>query len=292
MKIKMLRVLPGAMALAISTFIFSSGFADTLVVGTTSGGNCIPFGCFATSEYQQVYSNSAFSSAITITGLTFFDTFNPGGSFDSGTYQFFLSSGGSTVGSLNSNLSSNIGANNQLFFSGTLSGPTGAQFTISGAPPFIYNPASGDLLLTILSNSNSTSVFGYVDSANTSQIERGLVDAFGTEVDNGFGLVTQFNYIASVPEASTWAMMLLGFAGIGFVGYRRKSKLALLTASRTNNFMTDGGSYASVVAAAQATAVTPNTVGNSRYHEQMARENGRKDCTVAHPVQIELGLRP
>jgi hypothetical protein len=28
----------------------------------------------------------------------------------------------------------------------------------------------------------------------------------------------------AVPEPSTWAMMLLGFAGIGFMAYRRKSK--------------------------------------------------------------------
>jgi hypothetical protein len=27
--------------------------------------------------------------------------------------------------------------------------------------------------------------------------------------------------ITSVPEVSTWAMMLAGFAGLGFVGYRR-----------------------------------------------------------------------
>jgi PEP-CTERM motif len=27
----------------------------------------------------------------------------------------------------------------------------------------------------------------------------------------------------SVPEPSTWAMMLLGFAGLGFMAYRRKS---------------------------------------------------------------------
>jgi hypothetical protein len=26
---------------------------------------------------------------------------------------------------------------------------------------------------------------------------------------------------ANVPEPSTWAMMLLGFAGLGFAGYRR-----------------------------------------------------------------------
>lgn len=30
--------------------------------------------------------------------------------------------------------------------------------------------------------------------------------------------------IAAVPEPSTWAMMILGFAGIGFVAYRRKAR--------------------------------------------------------------------
>jgi hypothetical protein len=39
--------------------------------------------------------------------------------------------------------------------------------------------------------------------------------------------------IAAVPEPSTWAMMILGFAGIGFMGYRRSRKdqsLALASA--------------------------------------------------------------
>jgi hypothetical protein len=35
---------------------------------------------------------------------------------------------------------------------------------------------------------------------------------------------------ADVPEPSTWAMMLLGFAGVGFMAYRRKSKPALMAA--------------------------------------------------------------
>jgi hypothetical protein len=34
----------------------------------------------------------------------------------------------------------------------------------------------------------------------------------------------------AVPEPSTWAMMVLGFAGIGFMAYRRKSKPALMAA--------------------------------------------------------------
>jgi hypothetical protein len=33
--------------------------------------------------------------------------------------------------------------------------------------------------------------------------------------------------VAAVPEASTWAMMILGFFGVGFAAYRRKSKLFL-----------------------------------------------------------------
>jgi hypothetical protein len=35
---------------------------------------------------------------------------------------------------------------------------------------------------------------------------------------------------ASVPEPSTWAMMILGFAGVSFLAYRRKSKPALMAA--------------------------------------------------------------
>jgi hypothetical protein len=34
--------------------------------------------------------------------------------------------------------------------------------------------------------------------------------------------------VAAVPEPGTWAMMILGFAGIGFMAYRRKSKPVLM----------------------------------------------------------------
>lgn len=35
---------------------------------------------------------------------------------------------------------------------------------------------------------------------------------------------------SAIPEPSTWAMMILGFAGVGFMAYRRKSKSALMAA--------------------------------------------------------------
>ena len=34
--------------------------------------------------------------------------------------------------------------------------------------------------------------------------------------------------VAAVPEPSTWAMMLLGFLGVGFMAYRRRNKDAML----------------------------------------------------------------
>jgi hypothetical protein len=34
----------------------------------------------------------------------------------------------------------------------------------------------------------------------------------------------------AVPEPSTWAMMVLGFAGLGFAGYRKAGKPAAIPA--------------------------------------------------------------
>jgi hypothetical protein len=36
--------------------------------------------------------------------------------------------------------------------------------------------------------------------------------------------------VSPIPEPSTWAMMILGFAGVGFMAYRRKNKMALSVA--------------------------------------------------------------
>jgi len=38
----------------------------------------------------------------------------------------------------------------------------------------------------------------------------------------------EFAFTTAVPEPSTWAMMILGFAGIGLMAYRRNSKPALM----------------------------------------------------------------
>jgi hypothetical protein len=45
-----------------------------------------------------------------------------------------------------------------------------------------------------------------------------------------FQILGNVSGVSAVPEPSTWAMMILGFAGVGFMAYRRKSKPALMAA--------------------------------------------------------------
>jgi PEP-CTERM motif len=54
-------------------------------------------------------------------------------------------------------------------------------------------------------------------------------DHYDGHISHTFTDTAELN-VAAVPEPSTWAMMLLGFAGVGFLAYRRKSKPALIAA--------------------------------------------------------------
>jgi hypothetical protein len=60
----------------------------------------------------------------------------------------------------------------------------------------------------------------------TSSAVFGVSLLFGTEPF----VVDATPFTPAVPEPSTWAMMILGFAGVGFMAYRRKAKPALMAA--------------------------------------------------------------
>jgi hypothetical protein len=75
-------------------------------------------------------------------------------------------------------------------------------FDVSSTFDFSFQ---GDLILGDISN-NSVSNLGFMGP----NIDLTLSDEFGIFVIGG-----------AVPEPSTWAMMLLGFAGLGLVGYRQ-----------------------------------------------------------------------
>jgi hypothetical protein len=98
---------------------------------------------------------------------------------------------------------------------GTLNG---TPRVFSGGASF-WNPDQGvgDLHLDLFSP-----YFGdilYTGSESSPTFKTGTFDI----TDDEFDYVLT---IGSVPEPSTWALMLLGFAGLGFAGYRRSMKVA------------------------------------------------------------------
>jgi hypothetical protein len=96
---------------------------------------------------------------------------------------------------------------------------------LTGLPPAAIN-----LVIAVLENNDHFSVgMGEFDYAYNTLNEPDGAFAIGTTADLGSRIALNvgkntlsfdFSLIA-VPEPSTWAMLLLGFAGVGFVGYRQ-----------------------------------------------------------------------
>ncbi|MGX4770543.1 PEPxxWA-CTERM sorting domain-containing protein [Bradyrhizobium guangdongense] len=76
----------------------------------------------------------------------------------------------------------------------------------------------GDNFFTLQSGSGEI-----IESVSIAALNGGLFDEVKQERLGGVGLVA-----TAVPEPSTWAMMLLGFTGVGFLAYRRKGHRAAL----------------------------------------------------------------
>ncbi len=186
-------------------------------------GNCIPFGCTLSAIYQQVYNSNAFPGAITITGLTFFHTqYAPGGDLNTGTYTVSLSTTSKAVDGLNTvNFDENLGADNALFFSGTLpaSVPFGESFTLSGGP-FAYDPALGNLLVDIrIADIGNTGPGTYLDYRHEPGTLFSRAGSFG---GNSSGLVTQFETeAAAIPEPGTLSLLAAGLLALPLL--RRRS---------------------------------------------------------------------
>jgi len=95
--------------------------------------------------------------------------------------------------------------------------------TLSPATPAISN--SYTYLATI--NSNHSLNYEYHSFLFTTTGGSETLSFFSNN-EGAYGGVVGGVTISAVPEPSTWAMMLLGFAGIGFVTYRRRAS-AMLT---------------------------------------------------------------
>lgn len=114
-----------------------------------------------------------------------------------------------------------------------------AAQSIKGATAFIFDGAyfsgfetvgyqlllNGSLVFTTAPSSELTDTPTFVASGYAGAVDEVIV--FGAQ---GFYGLDDFTYhaVSGVPEPSTWAMMILGFAGVGFMAYRRRNQSASL----------------------------------------------------------------
>jgi len=88
----------------------------------------------------------------------------------------------------------------------------------------IGQSASGTFTLDFADDPNLTQITLYDGVIRYQEITgSGFRGASGI----GTGNLTITPFVVAVPETSTWAMMILGFAGVGFMAYRRKTQGAL-----------------------------------------------------------------
>lgn len=214
--------------------LVSSLQASTITIGGTplaGTGNCDPFGCpqfFGLGTYQQVYSSSAFSGQSTIEGITFYDDQVENGAIPAGgTFTLSFSYTSNSPNALDlASPSANIDSASQTFYGGVLPSLSGNMLTFSGNP-FVYNPALGNLLLTVsVINPVDRPTVLYLDqSSSTAQTTSAYFGNFnGKSVTGGNmtgGLVTGFNVFinnTATPEPGTVLLMLGGF---GLIAYKR-----------------------------------------------------------------------
>jgi hypothetical protein len=87
-------------------------------------------------------------------------------------------------------------------------------------------------------NANDTTGYGGPDAWFSNNLGTSLTVNFIAGISAGGGTdifsleePTGLNIVVGTPEPSTWAVMLLGFAGLGFAGYRSRRKAASLLAA-------------------------------------------------------------
>jgi hypothetical protein len=114
--------------------------------------------------------------------------------------------------------------------SATLSGgyfPTGAiVFTLTGPGGFVFTETNA-----VAGNGTYTAS----TLLPTAGIEAGTyvwaVDYLGDGNNNAIGASLEPISVGGVPEPSTWVMMAVGFAGLGFAGFRRSDRQDVSTVS-------------------------------------------------------------
>ena len=104
-------------------------------------------------------------------------------------------------------------------------------FTATWADP-AYNGGAGIEISSVFSpTTNATGGFVGWEGLDPNGLSETVYDAHSGSITGTLAYIDVGPPVTSgVPEPSTWAMMLLGFVGIGFMAFRQKSKPAVMAA--------------------------------------------------------------
>jgi len=106
-------------------------------------------------------AGSLFSGPLLIQYISFFNNNFQSGFVDNASYTLELSTTGNSPFNLSPTFSSNLGADHITVFSGTLGGPgsiVNGIFTIPLSTAFTFNPAAGNLLLSVTTTGGTTEI--------------------------------------------------------------------------------------------------------------------------------------
>ena len=156
-------------------------------------------------------------------------------------YTFGNFTGGATSGSLELNLpslaaASNLNGNIASYLVALKFTENGQTFTITpsnlAAGSYINTGAAGSggagVIFTLTAEQNFSAPTPTLEIfTNSWQVHNGLNGS--TIAQGSFSIGAPVVIAAAVPEASTWVMMILGFAAIGYLAYRRRT-ISLATA--------------------------------------------------------------
>ena len=195
----------------------------SVVIGTADAGasSSLPFDTASFgSHFAQIYNKAKFGGALTINSLSFYQTKTSGGSVATGNFTIWLGTSDAAISTFDNSAFPYPDSSFTQVYSGKLSAVTNGRLDIELSTLFTY-AATKNLVMVVRNDDYSGNGDLFLD-----------VDANAVDVNSTFsaypynwnqGLVTGFN---AVPEASTWAMMIVGMGLVGSAMRRRKTAVS------------------------------------------------------------------